>query len=161
MVTNLAKQVEYFQGTKQQIDKFMKADLDGMIKTYTNDYLMDNIVGIITPQVTCLVEPIKDNLEHRIRSVVRKMLSTTPFTLQPAKASTTPPTVTEPSLYDLLANLAKPQHFINTCSTKVFRYYTLYFQQHFKSNHSFDKSFTKDTQSKINQLNFIWMIGRK
>ena len=81
MVTNLAKQVEDFQGTKQQIDNFMKADLDGMIKTYTNDYLTDNLVGILTPQVTSLVEPIKENLEHRIKSVVRKMLSTTQFTL--------------------------------------------------------------------------------
>lgn len=105
MVTNLAKQVEDFQGTKQQIDKFIKADLVVMIKTYTNDYLMENLVGIITPQVTSLVEPLKDNLEHRIKSVVKKMMFTTPFTLQPAKTSTTTPTATELSFDDLLAQL--------------------------------------------------------
>lgn len=105
MVTNLAKQVEDFHGTKQQIDKFMKADLDGMIKTYTNDYLTENLVGIMTPQVTSLVEPLKDNLEYRIKSVVRKMLSTTPFTLQPAKASTTTPTASEPSFDELLVQI--------------------------------------------------------
>lgn len=105
LVTNLAKQVEDFQEAKQQIDKFMKADLEGIIKTFTFDYLTDNLVDIVTPQVTSLVEPIKDHLEHRIRSVVKKMLSTTPFTLHPAKASTSTPTISESSVEDLIAQL--------------------------------------------------------
>lgn len=105
LVTNLAKQVEDFQEAKQQIDKFMKADLDGLIKTFTFDYLTNNLVEIVTPEVTSLVEPIKDNLEHKIRSVVKKMLSTTLFTLHPAKASKSTPTIYESSVDDLLAQL--------------------------------------------------------
>lgn len=83
----------------------MKVDLDGLIKTFTFDYLTDNLVEIITPEVKSLIEPIKDNLEHKIRSVVRKMLSTTPFTLHPAKASKSTPTISESSVEDLLAQL--------------------------------------------------------
>ena len=64
MVTSLAKQVEDFKEAKQQIDKFMKADLTGLIRTFTLDYLTENLVEIVTPEVTSLVAPIKDNLEH-------------------------------------------------------------------------------------------------
>lgn len=81
----------------------MKANLSGMIKTFTLDYLTDNLVEIVTLEVTNLIEPIRDNLDHRIRSVVKKMLSTTPFTLHTAKASTATPTIPELSFDDLLA----------------------------------------------------------
>lgn len=118
MVTNLAKQVEDFQVAKQKIDKFLKADLDGLIKTFTYDYLTDNLVEIVTPEVTSLIEPIKDNLEHRIRSVVKKMLSTTPFTLQPAKASKSTPTISEPSFDDLLAQLYDKVAYKTTQTTE-------------------------------------------
>jgi hypothetical protein len=105
MVTKLAKQVEDFQESKQKIDQFLQADLDGLIRTFTYDYLTDNLVEMITPEVANLLEPINDNLDHRIRSVVRKMLSTTPFTLHTAKATTAAPAVPELSFNDMLAKL--------------------------------------------------------
>jgi hypothetical protein len=55
MVTKLAKQVEDFQESKQKIDQFLKADLDGLIKTFTYDYLTENLVDIVTPEVTALI----------------------------------------------------------------------------------------------------------
>ena len=118
MVTGLAKQVEDFQEAKQKIDKFMKADLTGLIRTFTLDYLTENLVEIVTPEVTCLVAQIKDNLEHRIRSVVEKMLSTTPFTLHPAKASTSTTTIPEPSFDDLLAQLYDKVAYKTTQTTE-------------------------------------------
>jgi hypothetical protein len=105
MVTKLAKQVEDFQESKQKIDQFLQADLDGLIRTFTYDYLTDNLVEMITPEVANLLEPINDNLDHRIRSVVRKMLSTTPFTLHTEKAITAAPAVPELSFNDMLAKL--------------------------------------------------------
>lgn len=105
MVTGLAKQVEDFQESKQQIDKFLNADFSGFIKTVTLDYFTENLVEIVTPEVTNLIEPIRDNLDHRIRSVVKKMLSTTPFTLHTTKAFTATPTIPEPSFDELLAQL--------------------------------------------------------
>lgn len=96
----------------------MKADLNGLIKTFTFDYLTDNLVEIVTPEVTSLVEPIKDNLEHKIRSVVKKMLSTTPFTLHPAKASKSTPTISESSFDDLLAQLYDKVAYKTTQTTE-------------------------------------------
>lgn len=86
LVTNLAKQVEDFQESKQKIDKFLKADLEGIIKTFTYDYLTENLVEIVTLEVTNLIQPISNELEHRIRSGIKKLLSTTSFTLHPVKA---------------------------------------------------------------------------
>ena len=90
----------------------MKADLTGLIRTFTLDYLTENLVEIVTPEVTSLVAPIKDNLEHRIRSVVKKMLSTTPFTLHPAKASTTTQ-VSRKTAHSILRQSCVQNHFDN------------------------------------------------
>jgi hypothetical protein len=118
MVTGLAKQVEDFQESKQLIDKFLNSNYTGFIKTVTQDYLTENLVEIVTPEVANLIEPIKDNLDHRIRSVVKKMLSTTPLTLHTAKASTATPTVPELSFDDLLAKLYDKVPYKTTQTTE-------------------------------------------
>ncbi|MCO6516373.1 MAG: hypothetical protein J6586_07735, partial [Snodgrassella sp.] len=104
-VTKLTKQVEEFQESKQLIDKFLNSDYEGFIRTATHDFLTENMVDMITPTVANLLEPINDNLDHRIRSVTRKMLSTTPFTLHTAKPSTVAPTVPEMSFNDMLVKV--------------------------------------------------------
>jgi hypothetical protein len=105
MVTNLTKQVEDFQESKQLIDKFLHSDYEGFIRTTTHDFLTENLVEMITPTVAEILEPINDNLDHRIRSITRKMLSTTPFTLHTSKTSTVAPTVPELSINDMIVKV--------------------------------------------------------
>lgn len=74
--------------TKQRVDDFLAEDMDALIKKYTNEYLTNNLGEITTYEVKKLIQPIKSQLNDRIKHVIENMLSSTAFHLQTAKYST-------------------------------------------------------------------------
>lgn len=86
-VTGLAQKVEELQETKQRVDEFLSEDMNELIKKYTNEYLTNNLGELTSTKVKKLVQPIKSQLNDRIKHVVEKMLSSIAFHLQTAKTS--------------------------------------------------------------------------
>ena len=67
LVAQLSEEVKGLRETKAQVDKYMTADMGEMIKDYTNDYLAENLVTAVSPELFELLRPIRQELNTRIR----------------------------------------------------------------------------------------------
>ncbi|PWA39018.1 hypothetical protein CTI12_AA577420 [Artemisia annua] len=81
-VKTLTSQVKDLQDANELVNKVLHADMDGMIKEYTTEYLNDNLAAIAEPAVSTLMEPIRSKLNTRIKHNIERMLESTPFYLR-------------------------------------------------------------------------------
>ena len=102
MVTSLSKQVEELQGVKSKVDEFLGDDVEAVLKAFAEEYLTNNLQPITENTVVSLIEPIKTQLNQRIKHTVEKMLGSTTFYLQTSKPPKPPADLTAEELKAML-----------------------------------------------------------